>query len=437
MDLILQLSILVVGIVANVIVYIRASKMVNPISIVTATFFLPLVFALMRLSGLQANKWADETYILLFFALAFWLWFPTFLIGLYPKRQWDSTFLALSEIKKLFDTTRAATLIRVFALMVCSFYLAGNYLQSGLILPVKDPLLSYSLHVEMPFGLRLISRSTPAAACLLFTLYYVRRNPMDLLLVFICLVTPLSRLSRIDVFQTTMALFVLNTYLSVFKFSLRNILSAAFVGLSFAYALVELGTQRLNRFGMYSIKYEDVIVWKGWRDDFQIFPTLYAYFPLSFENLDRFVTQYKGPYLYGIASLDWLFTGFLKLNWFSNIFDMASNIGYFFTPVSTGANVPTALPSFYMDFGVYGAWIPMMAYCFLWVLLFARSYVNGLYVVMFSIFSGAFALSSFQAIMASPAVFQQMFYVAIIFYFMKRSKEISHGSEPHSPGAKY
>jgi hypothetical protein len=87
----------------------------------------------------------------------------------------------------------------------------------------------------------------------------------------------------------------------------------------------------------------------GWKFDYagpgDVLAVLYGYFPLSFENFDKAIRQFRGSYGIALVSFDWLFTGFLKLNWFTPYaFLQAELTG--FIPVSGAATVPTALSAF-------------------------------------------------------------------------------------------
>lgn len=181
----------------------------------------------------------------------------------------------------------------------------------------------------------------------------------------------------------------------------------ALVSLLMVIGLVHLGNERHNRFGKYNISYVDVIQWKGYSGPADIFPVLYVYFPLSFENFDRYVIQHKYIRTYGLNSIDWLITGFFKLNHIPEIRDL-QEITLQYSPVSTGANVPTALAYFYSDFGL-GAWVPMMLYMFLWLTLYKKNIQSNKYSIYYALISAGFALSSFQAIIIAPLLYHQIF----------------------------
>ncbi|HIV69775.1 MAG TPA: hypothetical protein H9903_02465, partial [Candidatus Aquabacterium excrementipullorum] len=176
----------------------------------------------------------------------------------------------------------------------------------------------------------------------------------------------------------------------------------------------ELGNLRQNRFGLYEFKYSDFIKWKPqYVGPAEIFAVLYGYFPLSFENFDAFVRQFKGGHSYVLWSFDWFFTGFIKMNWIPG-FAMAQADAFQFTPISSAANVPTALSPFYADAGAVGMAVPLAFYVCVWAYLYHRSRSSVAHLTLFALYAGAFALSSFQAVVAAAFIAHQMAEILLI-----------------------
>jgi hypothetical protein len=314
---------------------------------------------------------------------------------------------------------------RIFGLVIIAAYAVSNYVQAGSVLAFRNPEVAFHIHTVFPFGLRFFARAGVAGVVLLYAAFWARRQRIDLLLMALVLIVPLSRLSRIDVGMGLVALAIMFKYLPLFRLSLK---SALLLVCFFAVVIVggsELGSLRQNRFGQYDFKYSTFI---AWRPEIvgpsEIFPIAYGYFSLTFENLDSFVRQFRGEHNIFLFSFDWLFTGFLKLNWFSSyLYAQATN--YDFTPVSSAANVPTALTPFYSDFGAVGMALPMMMYVGFWVYLYHRSRQSVRAMLVYAIYSGAFALASFQALIASAYLVHQMVQVVIVFWvvgWLERSR---------------
>jgi len=414
-DLILQLVVGVSGLISLFIGRKVSGVWLNPVSILFFCFFAPLFFALFRLSTLQSASWEYETYIAIWGAFGAWLLFPVIVLSMAGKV--NKVDLKLNF--EILDSKEFTFIVRFFSFVVLLSYLAGNYIQTGSFFPILHPELAYEVHTVFPPVIRLFARANPAAALLLYFVFWRKRSSFDLLLLMIMVVLPLSRLSRIDVALTLVGLTILFSVIPIFKMNVKRIalLLAGFVVLAVGGA--ELGNQRTNRFGMYEVDYSQAI---GWMPEFSgpggVFATAYGYFPLSFENFDQFVRQFNGAHMIGLYSFDWLFSGVVKINWIGGYSAMrATNAA--FDPVSSAANVPTALFPFYADFGPVGIVLPMMLYVGVWIYFFYKSRSSFLFLLLWALYSGGFALSSFQALIAAPVLVQQLIEVALVFWMAK------------------
>lgn len=418
MDTIIQILTLTILPITNFLVIRHTRTWLNPLTIISFAFFLPLVFALSRLSGLQSQSWTYDTYAVILLSLMFWVLFPAIYLLLQKKQ-------AVEEFRYLPDqgylrSKAFKNWARAFALLVASFYLLANYMQAKTPLPFLYPEVANSIHAEFPSGIRLIARANPAAIALLFVSYFYNRKRLDLILLICVYLLPLSRLSRIDPFISSIMLLVLNRYFPVVQFNPRKVILAVCLAAIVGTVGLDLGNQRTNRFGVYDIKYEDTILWKPHVvGPLSVFPTMYGFFPLSFENFDVYVRTNKGGLTYGLQSLDWLFSGVFKVNILPSFQEVrASNLRY--TPVSSSATVPTVLYPFYADFGTAGIAIPLFLYMWIWLELFRRAGRSPLFAVLFALASGGFALSTFQALIVSPLLVQQMIEVAVVFFVLRR-----------------
>jgi oligosaccharide repeat unit polymerase len=301
---------------------------------------------------------------------------------------------------------------------VCSSYVIANYLQAGSLLPALDPRVAFFLHTDFPQGLRILVRMTPAVVGLSFMAFYLRRKWTDLLLMVFALMLPLTRFSRIDVFMSLVVVIVLSSYFPIVSLNRKRLLGLLAALVLFVGGLSYLGNLRLTWYGRYDMTFARAIDFKANAGPADIFAYLYLAFPLSFENLDRFVAQRPGQGSLGLGSFDWVFSGLLKLNLI--IPGYVDMVGTEFDPISTGANVPTALAVFFLDFGVVGAWLPMLIYLALWLWLFWRANESPLFAVFYALMSAAFALSSFQAIMTRAVLYYQLLAVLAVFFFNRQ-----------------
>lgn len=410
-DIILQIMILSVGIPCMVLTSRVQKDWFNPVTIVFVSFFVPMFFALFRLAGIQSHEWAYETYVALMATVGAWIVLPTlvlYIVSPYQGRFFEAQSLNLEDVSGKFF----GIFVRLFALSVIAAFFVSNYIQVKTFFPITLPEEAFHLHTEFPSGLRFFARASPAAAVLLYVLFYTRRSKLDLLLLALVVFTPLSRLARIDLALSMVGLGLVYMRLPLFAITKARLalMLLAIVGLMIGGA--EIGNLRQNRFGVYEFKYSEFIRWQPTIvGPAEIFPVLYGYFPLSFENFDAFIRQFRGGHSYVMLSFDWLFTGFIKMNWIPGFIQAQAN-AFQFTPISSAANVPTALSPFYADAGPIGMVVPLSIYMTFLVYVYKKSKSSVAHLVVFSFYSGAFALSSFQAIIAAPFIAHQIVEIA-------------------------
>jgi len=396
----------------------RTGTWMNPVSILISCLFVPLFFALLRLSSLQSSEWGYKTYVAMWTTIGAWLFFPTLVLIAKGRLLVKDSF---RKDEWLIQTDEFRYCVRFFAIVVFFSYLAGNYVQAKTILPILKPEIAYQLHTEFPQIIRFFARANPAAVILLYLLYWKNRKPFDLILLLVIFFTPLSRLSRIDLTLGFVGLCVVFSFFPIFHWTKKRAILAILVIFALLVGGTELGNLRTNRFGTYNVEYDSAIEWKpGIRGPANVLPITYGYFPLSFENFDRFVSNHNDTYMYGVNSFDWVFSGFIKLHWIPGISGLYRVNAKFYMPVSSAATVPTALYPFYADFGSIGMAFPMILYASIWIAFFYRSRKSFCCVMLFAVYSGAFALSSFQAIIAAPILIQQIVEIFLLFWFARR-----------------
>jgi hypothetical protein len=390
--------------------YFLTRDIFNPVILLVVCFFCPAVIATMRLSALQSNSWQFETYVLLFQAAFLWLVLPiVFLAG-----------MARDRLPFVYDCqTFSRYGLIIFG--VSSFaFLLSNVIQAGTLIPMLRVEIVHEIHASFPPILGTLAKLLPVAGILLLLgILGGAKTKMNYVLYALCFLIPLSRMARIDV--TTLLVASLFIYIRHKNLSIKQLIVIACPLLVFLVGFAELGLDRTNRFGIYNISYYDVVMWKNEPVVGEWLPILYAYFPLSFENLDRFIAQ-NPPRTYGMASMSWLFEGLLKLHWFIPDFAEGLKIRDAYIPVSLGATVPTALSSFFMDFGIIGAWIPMLI-CIVFLLwLYKKSQVSVFFMGMYSLYGAAFSLASFQAIIVGSATAFQLLCFLLVINKYRRDK---------------
>jgi len=400
-DLLLQIALLPLLLVCLGVSRKVSGTWVNPVGVIGVCFFVPMLLATLRLSGLQSKDWQPETYASLWLAVGAWLILPTIVIAA-RGRAMGSLVLKPYVLSGSFST-----ISRVASAIVIGAYLLSNYVQAGTVLPIQVPEIAYRLHTEFPPVLRLFARCIPAVVGLCYLLFALHRRWVDLALLAVAFIVPLTRLSRIDVALSLVVLISVFVAMPLFKLSFRRLLVIGLAALVVMVGGVELGNQRTNRFGLYEVKYERAI---AWRPDYAgpagVLAVAYGYFPLSFENFDAFVIQARDSRTHGLSSFDWFFTGFAKLNRFGP--DQETTAYENFRPIASAANVPTALLPFYSDFGVLGIALPGTLYMLLWLWFFYKSRSDVRWLLVYGVYTAAFALASFQALIVSSFIAHQM-----------------------------
>lgn len=419
MDLCYQLLILTFGGLCVLFSYFKFKTLVNPVFLLFFTFFLPSVIATFRLSGLQNDEWEFETYFLLYIAFFAWLIIPSFVL-LFTKQN-NSQLIRRNIFENLsFVRFKRAT---YFLLCFVTFiFFLSNFLQAGVLIPLFDPEIANEIHHRYPQIIGVFARFYPLVSLLLFLCYFKDQKKIHLWFIAFCLLVPFSRLARVDLVISLIGLLFLNNYLKVIQLSLlRSTLAISFAVFSFIF-LMEMGLSRINRFGIYDISYLNVIDWTGSRYSPEWIVLAYAYFPLSFENLNNFVVQVK-DHTYGLAVFEWFFIGFLKLNLFFPEIQEWIHIRKLYDPVSTGATVPTGLASFYLDFGTFFAGLPILIYSFYYYYLYFNKKNNVFMLITFCLASSALSLFCFQSFITHPNLYWQIFFCWIVYSYAKRRKQ--------------
>lgn len=396
----------VVGTVGAIVwISLRTRQMSHPVALIGLSFFLPMGAALLRLSELQAARWTYDTNVLLIEAYLLWLAFPCLALAILtqgPQHVPRDQSLALRLEGPGFRWyARSLAIATVVAILL------QNYLTAGLPVVLLDPELAYEYHTSTVPVIQIMGRAGFAACALLHLAFYHRRKSIDLVLLVVVLLSPLTRLGRIDLMLSGLTLLLMNAYFPVVRLSRRTVTVAILGALAFIYGMVEVGNQRVSRFGRFSVSYADAIGFRGYAGPGETFAVAYGYFALSFENLDRFVRVSNGYRTHGLVSFSPVFNTLFFLNRLTaGKYPGPEIIVARRNPVGPMATVETCLASFYLDFGAGLAWVPMLIYMGVWIWLYLRRSRSLVFATVYCLYSAAMMLSAFQGVVTAPFIYQ-------------------------------
>jgi hypothetical protein len=420
LDMLLCAAIVLLGLVVNWIAVNRTKTWVNPASMITAGYFIPLAFALFRLSDLQAPRWTDDTYAVLLESVVMWLLLPG---GL--------SLLARPGALATPGERRSPWILRfarAFAIAHIAAVLIQNKLVGGHAFLFVDPEAAYEHHTDTLGGLQILGRANFIAVALLHLAIFGWRNRKDVVLLGIVLLMPLTKLARIDVLMSGVTLVAMNAIYPLVRVTARRVVTLAALGMLGVYGLVEIGNQRVSRFGRYSFSYADAIGFNTYAGPGDTFAVLYGYFPLSFENFDRFVRRNTDFRTGGALSFSPIFnTATFATKLTAGKYPSETIIVDRRDPVGPMATVGTALTAYYLDFGAEGAWIPMAVFMLVWWALFTRRRRSDAHALAFCAYSSAMFLASFQAVASTAVVYQDILLGVVPLALLRLS---TRGDEP-------
>jgi len=383
---------------------------VNPSNIIIFSFFLPLVLSSMRLSDLQSQNWMVETYIVYFQILMLWFFVPLIYIIFFNKRK-------TSKIEN-FRFYSIGIISRIYALIFILLYLAENkiIMNSFLFNKANISLLANSGHTT---SLPLISIFTSNAVVAIFLLLInikKKSNIIDVILIIVICIIPTTRLARIDIFISLIVIFIV--FLRWFGDKI-NYYKIILVSIVILMTLSFVGNYRMTHGNAYSIKYSEEIKFNKYSGPNDIFAIYYGYFPLSFENVDRLIRKNQSiDNFYGLITSRVIF-GTIQFDNLIKDYPMYDYVNKFMNPVSGAANVSTCLGEFWLDFGTYFIWIPLLFYITLYLYFYHYSFNNIYYFIIYTMFSYAFALSSFQNLLIEPILIYSILLVIILVKLSK------------------
>lgn len=391
----------------------RERHLTNPVGLMTLFFFLPLSASLMRLSGYQVRLWTFDTWSVIAESILLWLILPALFLlmptGAHRRVERDNAQTPATYTRSI------VWYARIGALMVIAGTGFQNYLLGGHVLLALYPEQAFALHALRVPVIQILARSAPAFAGLEFLLYRASRKRFDLLLLVVLVVLPLTRLARMDLLLSILTLVVIGSQSGAFRLTRTRGVVLAFAGIAFVLAMVAVGQVRTSRFGRYSISYASGIRYNGYPGPGESIAVLYGYFALPFENFDRFVRQNEFHHTHGLLSFSPLFNTFFVVDRLvGRDYPRPELVEERSDEINRAALVGTALSTFYLDFGT-GAALPIGFYMGLWLLLHRRRARSVGWLLAYSLYSSAMALSCFQAVVTAPFVYQGIVLATIPF----------------------
>lgn len=423
----LGLTILVLAAIASMVAVRRTRIWFNPVFLIAVSFFLPMAVATFHLSGLQRSEWTLRTWGLLFEAAAIWLIVPSAVLATGARLQ------GAGPVELPSRGGWVTWGVRVLGVLVVVSTLLQNRILGGSWVLLFDPDAAYELHTKTVPGLQIFGRSAFAAAAGLFLLLSQRRSWLDATLLLCVFLVPLTRLARFDLMMSGLTLVALNARYPVVRIRGRTVVGGIIVFAGLAYGAVVLGNLRTSKFGALSTSYARAIDFQGPPGPGESFSVVYGYFGLSFENLDRFVRADRGHRTYGLLSLSPVFnTVFFVGRLTQGEYPGPAEVVRHRNPVGTMATVGTALSDFYLDFGML-AFLPMLGYGMVWVILYYLSRRGPVLYVIYCSYTAAICLSSFQAVVVAPFLYQGILLGLVPFGMQRVRDQLGQGRLEQRP----
>lgn len=416
-ELLLAILILI-SITLGATITTKTKNYVNPINLFNLFFILPLALNRLKLSGIQSAEWQDDTYLLIYIAIFSFSIVPFFMISLYTSRFSSNRVLAINATRKEIKSS-ACILLATLATVA---QLALNKLNSGFVFPFMHiGEITSKFHVIDVgfFGIAL------SVSWYVFTFYVLQRavrTRETVLIIFgiIALISPITRLARFDIISLLFCVYIyaLSEKENQKPLILKTFLAASILAILGAY----IANYRWSAGGTFSVSFSELIQFNGSSGPFEVFSFLYAYYPLSFENIDRIIikNQHDWPYAYGAFMLRPLLVGVLKLHHLFPGFPFYEHFDAMRDPLIGVATVPTAIPEFAVDFGVTASVIPMIFYSLIGCYLFINSQKNQKFTILYSFYSIAYFNLSFQNAFISP-----LFIYAASLTWLLTAKQVS------------
>lgn len=317
--------------------------------------YLPLFMSFLDWSYYHVNNKGDVFYyIFILFGIIF------IIFNMLSQSKIRMTNLRFSIKKK-----KRRMPVGIYNLIYITCVLVENYYISGTIVP---NLFGMDVHtLRMPY-IYFITTGIYILSLLNILEFLCTKKKRYLLYLFTSLlINVVTKSARVDAFICVVQIVSLCSFYYLSKRDLikeKNkikqkkrkrwpaiILLGCMMAVIVNYSL-NIGNNRMNRFGLYSMKYEDGIGYQGPRFVGEVLPYYYGYFALSFDNLAYNVQQQEGAYNYlGLNTFRTLYFGILQ---FDNLFGLTGSKATQENMIRCpGAAVATGFWDMYYDYGIF------------------------------------------------------------------------------------
>lgn len=411
--IILTYCLLAIALLTTIFAVLKTKDIFHPSLLAFIFLAVPVYFSMMRLSSLQAKQWEDLTYILLAYAIVCFIIIP----GIFSIQSAASNHFDLSKLQFHLKPGLIYSLSGVAIVL----YLLESYVSSGTLLPFLYVNNDVNIHTTAVPILSILTNAMPTVLVVAnYLAFSKQRKPIYWIIIVLLILLPLTRLARFDVVCSLLPLLALIFYQlkrkKLFLTMTAVLLIVCVVGGAF------LGQYRMTYGYKYDVKYADNIKYTGNSGIFEMNAILYGYFPLSIENLDRFVKKNADfdEYKLGAYTFRGVLAGIFQLDNVRNDFPMYQFLSDKRSPLNGSANVDTAMVEFSMDLGYKLAFIPMLLFGLIGTLLYNKGKSNVRYRVIYLLFAPSYVLLCFQNMFIDPRLVHETLFMVLLFSLASR-----------------
>lgn len=319
---------------------------------------------------------------------------------------------------KLFETKngKKINLLGWFNYLFFLCFFIENYLGSGYLFP---SLHNYDMHVYSAPGLSYITHNLFVLLIINYFSFKQFKSKRYIILSLIAILMFLVvRSARIVVFEGVISFivfYIIYSYRTI-RSNKKIVLLLTISVVLLLVVSIQLGDHRMNHYGRYDIKYEDIIQYTGPDDPTGILPWLYGYFTVNFQNLDLSIKSFEvsnGEHTNGFYTMFPIF-GIFKLEHLFQKENLLVVLNSFIKYTSDASTVPTGFFEFYVDFGKY-SFIPIGLYAGIALFFYNRINNNIFNALFYAIFASKWFLMIFQNTLISPILTSSLVMMFIVY----------------------
>lgn len=406
------------------VVSILRGNFLHPTNFLFLFLVLPVYLSSLRLSSLQAAKWAANTQMTLFVAIVLLCYTP---LAIYVANIGRSE-VRLSTQRYTPNTKSIRNLASILSLLYILCFLGENVWLTKTLFPF---LYGIDIHTHSTPLLSIITRDPMIPVSMLALSYSVVRGGRlkrygELFAIFSIIILPMvARGARYDsVLALATALIVLYFFRYRNRRGRSRFILYVLVGVIALGSLMYVGEIRMTHRGQYTISYAKAIGYKGTLGPQEVFAIYYGYFPMSVENLDLFIRNFdreNAQHTYFIHSLDFLFRGIFNLdNLMGNSWVFEREFASLRSYWVGAATVPTALSKFYMDLGVFAAITPFILLC-LALYYYYKGFRKPEYFLLYTMTIVPFILICFTNLISTRTTFINILFWYVVFPLIRKA----------------